>query len=112
MKWTAGLDFAARWSKLWQNIAKMKRNGLVAFKASPLELCEKLFYNDNNHKISSGLKLKKRLKTKASGLCLKHVRALFFFRHRCDDPIGTLFAILTERVKMDKTVKTKKVVVG
>ena len=108
MKWAMGLDFVARARNAPKNIAIMKREGFAAFADVALELCEKLFYNDNNHEIASGRKLKKRVKTKASGLCVKHARALFFSGCRCRDPIGTLFAILTERVIMDKIVQTKK----
>ena len=108
LKWAMRLDFVARARNAPKNIAIMKREGFAAFADVALELCEKLFYNDNNHEIASGRKLKKRLKTKASGLCVKHARALFFSGCRCCDPIGTLFAILTERVIMDKIVQTKK----
>ena len=79
MKWAMGLDFVARARNAPKNIAIMKREGFATFADVALELCEKLFYNDNNHEIASGRKLKKRLKTKASGLCVKHARALFFF---------------------------------
>ena len=67
MKWAMRLDFVARARNAPKNIAIMKREGFAAFADVALELCEKLFYNDNNHEIASGRKLKKRERQRRLG---------------------------------------------
>lgn len=107
-----GLDFVARARNAPKNIAIMKREGFAAFADVALELCEKLFYNDNNHKITLGRKLKKRLKTKASGLCVKHARALFFFWMPMSRPDWHAICNINRTSHNGQNSANKKVVVG